>query len=92
MRMMAMAAVLAGMVGGGSGAAAASLPPEWVRTYIETHEVEPITVEGNLAVGTRIPDDVMLNPIPGFDYAYVVVQGRPVLVHPTRRQIVYVYP
>lgn len=92
MRMKAMAAAMvAGMLSAGGAAIAASLPPQWVETYIAEHPVDSISVEGRVQVGTRIPEEVALNPIPGFDYAYVVVEGLPVLVHPVQRQIVYVY-
>jgi uncharacterized protein YraI len=65
-------------------------PPERVRTYIRTNAVEPIYLDDDLVVGADLPGTVTLRDIPDYEYRYVYVNDRPVLVEPTSRRIVYV--
>lgn len=78
--------------GGVTGAAAGALidPPAEVRTYVTTNQVEPVYLEGEVVVGAGLPDNVELRTIPNYQYNYVYVNGLPVLVDPSNRQIVYV--
>lgn len=66
-------------------------PPETVRTYISTNQVDPVFLEGEVVVGAGLPDTVRLADVPDYDYEYVYVNGVPVLVEPSTRRIVYVY-
>lgn len=66
-------------------------PPDMVRTYVTANRVEPVYLDGEVVVGAGLPDRVVLNDIPDYDYEYVYVNGQPVLVEPSSRRIVYVY-
>jgi hypothetical protein len=66
-------------------------PPRAVRTYVTTNPLDPVYLEGNLAVGAGIPEDITLSAVPNYRYQYVYVNDRPVLVDPATRRIVYVY-
>lgn len=65
-------------------------PPDEVRTYIGSHELEPVYLEGEVVSGAALPDTVELGDIPDYDYRYVYVNGQPALVDPRTRRIVYV--
>ncbi len=65
-------------------------PPPQVRTYIRTHEAEPVYLEGEVVSGAVLPDSVVLQPIPDYDYSYVYVNGEPALIDPATRRVVYV--
>src|SRR5690606_22707328 len=75
-------------LGGATGAAAE--PPAEVRTYVTSHQVEPVYLEGEVVVGAGLPDTVELREIPDYDYRYVNVNGQSVLVDANTRHIVYV--
>ena len=83
-------------IGGGAGvlggAAAGTVidPPERVRTYVRTNQIEPVYLDGEVAVGAGLPETVRLREIPDYQYRYVYVNGEPVLVEPSSRRIVYV--
>jgi uncharacterized protein YraI len=79
----------AGVVAGGAVGQAID-PPEQVRTYVKTNAVEPVYLEGEVVVGASLPETVALREIPDYEYRYVYVNGQPVLVEPSSRQIVYV--
>lgn len=81
-------AVVGGAVGLAAGAAAT--PAEAEITYVRSNRVDPITIEGDLAVGTQLPETVVLQEIPQSKYRYVYVENRPVFVDPTTRQVVYI--
>lgn len=66
-------------------------PPETVRTYIETNPGETVQLGGDLAIGAEVPADVTFQAIPDYEYRYVRINDRPVLVDPGTRRIVYVY-
>ncbi|MDQ2633771.1 MAG: DUF1236 domain-containing protein [Pseudomonadota bacterium] len=84
------------VVGGGAGviggAAAGTVidPPENVRTYVTSHQVEPVYLDGEVVVGAGLPETVTLREIPDYEYRYVYVNGQPVLVEPDTRRIVHV--
>ncbi len=82
-------AAVGGAVGGITGAAID--PPQEVRTYVTQNQVEPATVQGQVQVGTGLPQAVVLHRVPDYQYEYTYVNGQPVLVDPSTRQIVYVY-
>jgi len=66
-------------------------PPELVRTYIDTNPVETVTIDGDIIVGSTVPDTVTMVEVPDYEYRYARVNDRQVLVDPNTRQIVYVY-
>lgn len=65
-------------------------PPAEVRTYITRHPAEPVYLDGEVVRGATLPDTVVLQSIPDYDYDYVYVNGQPVLVEPQSRRIVYI--
>ena len=83
-------------VGGGAGFVAGGAagtvidPPEKVRTYVRSNEVEPVYLDGEVVVGAGLPETVTLREIPDYEYRYVYLNGQPVLVEPATRRIVYV--
>ncbi|MBY3082746.1 DUF1236 domain-containing protein [Rhizobium laguerreae] len=65
--------------------------PGEVRTYVEKQETPSVTFEGDVAVGTALPDTVEINTIPDQpDYGYVVVNKKRVLVNPKTRTVIEV--
>jgi uncharacterized protein YraI len=66
-------------------------PPETVQTYIEANPVDTVQLQGDVVVGATLPRSVAVRTIPDYQYSYVQVNGRPVLVDPVTHRIVYVY-
>ena len=79
----------AGVVAGGATGQVVD-PPAKVRTYVTSHRVEPVYLDGEVVVGAGLPDTVQLAEIPDYKYRYVYVNGQPVLVDRESRRIVYV--
>ncbi len=90
-------AVIAGpvgaVVGGVAGAAvgAAVDPPREVQTYVTSHPVDPVYLEGEVVVGAQLPETVKVVQVPDYQYSYVYVNGVPVLVEPDTRKIVHIF-
>ena len=66
-------------------------PPPTVRSYVASHPLAPVYLNGEVVEGVGLPADVALSPIPGYDYDYAFVNSVPVLVEPTTRRVTYVY-
>lgn len=66
-------------------------PPEVVETYVTQHPVDPIHLNRDLVLGSAIPQNVELYPVPNYQYEYAYVNTMPVLVAPSTRRIIYVY-
>lgn len=81
-------AVVGGIVGAGAGAAVA--PDPKVITYIQSNPVEQVYLDGEVVVGSGIPDTVMLAPVPDSKYSYAYVNGVPVLVETKKRTVTYI--
>lgn len=81
-------AVVGGVVGAAVGAAVD--PPNEVRTYVTSHPVDPVYFDGEVVVGSTLPDGVKFVEVPDYKYQYVYVNGVPVLVDPTNRQVVHI--
>ncbi|MBY3227590.1 MULTISPECIES: DUF1236 domain-containing protein [Rhizobium] len=65
--------------------------PGEVKTYVEKQETPSVTFEGDVAVGTALPDTVEIHTIPDQpDYGYVVVNKKRVLVNPKTRTVIEV--
>lgn len=79
----------AGVIAGGTTGQTID-PPEQVRTYVTTQQVQPVYLEGEAVVGAGLPEVVELQPIPDYEYRYVNVNGQVVLVEPDTRRIVYI--
>lgn len=72
-----------------AGAAGPAIePPGEVRSYVTSHRIEPVYLDGEVVVGGSLPDTVDLTEIPDYEYRYVYVNGQPVLVEPSSRRIV----
>lgn len=64
--------------------------PQPARDYVIAHPTDPVVIEGDVAVGTTVPADVKLVPIPDSpDYGYVYVDKQPVIVTMKDRKVVY---
>ncbi|MGR4846034.1 DUF1236 domain-containing protein [Rhizobium sp. LARHSG275] len=65
--------------------------PGEVKTYVQKQETPSVTFEGDVAVGTALPDTVEIHAIPDQpDYGYVVVNKKRVLVNPKTRTVIEV--
>ncbi len=63
--------------------------PGEVRTYVLEQKTPSVTFEGDLAVGTALPDTVEIHTVPDQpDYGYVIVNDKRVLVNPKTRTVV----
>ena len=69
----------------------ALVPPTTVGSYVTSHPVSPVYLNGEVVQGAALPQSVALAPIPGYTYQYAYVNRVPVLVEPTTRTIAYVY-
>ena len=84
-------------VGAAAGAAAGDVvfasinPPPAVRTYVLANPATNIYLNGEVVVGATLPSDVTIVPVPQYQYAYLTVNGLPVLVDPTTRRVVYIF-
>jgi hypothetical protein len=64
--------------------------PQPARDYVIAHPTDPVLVEGDIAVGTAVPADVKVVPIPDSpDYGYIYVDKQPVIVTMKDRKVVY---
>jgi uncharacterized protein DUF1236 len=64
--------------------------PQPAREYVIAHPTDPVIVEGDVAIGTAVPEDVKLVPIPDSpDYGYIYVDKQPVIVTMKDRKVVY---
>jgi hypothetical protein len=64
--------------------------PAFVRTFVTNTPVTSAYFPGTLAIGTTLPPTIGILPVPQYQYMYAYVNGLPVLVDPTTRQIVYI--
>ncbi|CAN7556599.1 DUF1236 domain-containing protein [Rhizobium sp. LjRoot30] len=66
------------------------LPGE-VRTYVMEQQVPSVVYEGDVVVGSPLPDTVEIHAVDGYgDYAYSVVNERRVIVNPQTRMVIQV--
>ncbi|HEX5212209.1 MAG TPA: DUF1236 domain-containing protein [Pseudolabrys sp.] len=66
-------------------------PPATVGDYVVNHPVAPVYLNGEVVQGVGLPQDVVLAPVPGYDYDYAYVNNVPVVVEPTTRRVQYMY-
>lgn len=82
--------IAGGILGGAAGSAAVEPTTETV-TYIESNPVDTVYLEGEVAVGAGVPENVTLYEIPSqSEYRYVNINGQTVLVNPENNAIVRV--
>jgi hypothetical protein len=72
----------------GAVVADASKPDPVVVAYVRANPVEPVYLDGEVVVGSGIPDTVTLYKVPDSDYSYLWVNGVPVIVEPGDRKVV----
>jgi hypothetical protein len=57
--------------------------PGQVRTYVMEQQVPSVAYEGDVVVGSTLPETVEVHSVEGYnDYAYTVVNKRRVIVNP----------
>lgn len=82
--------IAGGILGGAAGSAAVDPTTETI-TYIESNPVDTVYLEGEVAVGAGIPQNVTLYEVPSQpEYRYVNINGQTVLVNPENNAIVHV--
>jgi uncharacterized protein YraI len=69
----------------------AIVPPPEVLTYIERAPMEAVPYDGEVVVGATLPGEMVISQVPNYQYSYVRINDRPMLVDPQSRRIVYVY-
>lgn len=85
-------AVIGGAVGLTAGAAI-DPPPDRVVTYVREQPMpqETVVIRQPIVVGKRLPQDVILHPIPEDEaYAYAVINDQRVIVDPRTNTVVEV--
>ncbi|NLS03130.1 DUF1236 domain-containing protein [Rhizobium sp. P32RR-XVIII] len=66
------------------------LPGE-VRTYVMEQQTPSVVYDGDVIVGTTLPDTVEIHTVPNMDgYAYTVVNERRVIVEPKTHRVIQV--
>ncbi len=83
------AAAAAGAVLGMAGGAAADTPEATV-TYVRNNPVEPVYLEGEVARGAGIPQEIEVYTVPESEYSYLNVNDQTVIIDPETRRIVEV--
>jgi hypothetical protein len=64
--------------------------PQPAQDYVIAHPSDPVVIDGDVAVGTVVPEDVELVPIPDSpDYGYVYVDKKPIIVSTKDRKVIY---
>ncbi|SLN29187.1 Bacterial SH3 domain protein [Roseivivax jejudonensis] len=83
------AAVAAGAVLGAATGASGAVEEETV-TYVRENPVEPVYLNGEVAVGAGVPETVEVYEVPEAGYSYLNVNEQTVVVDPETRRIVQV--
>jgi Protein of unknown function (DUF1236) len=79
------------LIGAAVAQTATVVVPGEVRTYVLEQKTPSVMYEGDLAVGTALPDTVEIHTIPDQpDYSYVIVNDKRVLVNPKTRAVIEV--
>jgi hypothetical protein len=65
--------------------------PGQVRTYVMQQQVPSVAYQGDVVVGSTLPETVEVRTVDGYnDYAYTVVNERRVIVNPQTRAVIEV--
>jgi len=68
-----------------------NISPE-IDTWAQSYDAPAVTYEGDIAVGTEVPDTVKLVEVPGHtEYRFVNLNKKRVLVDAKTRKVVKVY-
>jgi hypothetical protein len=79
------------VVGGVAGAVAGHTvdPPAEVRTYVRTQHVDPVPYDGQIVVGSVLPDTVKEWDIPHYDrYRWTYINGQRLLIDRQTHKII----
>lgn len=83
--------IAGGILGGAVGSASVEPTTETV-TYIQSNPVDTVFLDGEVAVGAGVPQEVTLYEIPTqSEFRYVNINGQTVLVNPENNTIVRVF-
>ena len=66
-------------------------PRPAVSSYVVSHPVALVYLNGEVVEGVGLPEDVALAPVPEYDYQYAYINNQPVLVQPSTRRVQYIY-
>jgi hypothetical protein len=65
--------------------------PDTVTTYVTQQQIEDTTIDGDIAVGTALPDTVVVKNVPDNDeFGYAFVNKKRVIVEPKTRKVIRV--
>jgi hypothetical protein len=63
--------------------------PDTVTTYVTQQPVEDTVIDGDIVVGTALPDKVVIKNVPdNDDYGFAFVNKKRVIVEPKTRKVV----
>ncbi|UVC09847.1 DUF1236 domain-containing protein [Rhizobium sp. TH2] len=63
--------------------------PDTVTTYVTQQQVEDTTIDGDIVVGSSLPDKVVIKNVPDHDdYGFAFVNKKRVIVEPKTRKVV----
>ena len=63
--------------------------PDTVTSYVTEQPIDDTTIEGEVVVGSSLPDKVVIKNLPDNDgFAYAVVNKRRVVVEPKTRKVI----
>jgi hypothetical protein len=63
--------------------------PDTVTTYVTQQPIEDTTIDGDIVVGSSLPDKVVIKNVPDNDgFAYAVVNKKRVIVEPKTRKVI----
>jgi hypothetical protein len=63
--------------------------PGTVTTYVTGQPIDDTTIDGDIVVGSALPDKVVIKSVPDNDsFAYAVVNKKRVVVEPKTRKVI----
>ncbi|HEY0292899.1 MAG TPA: DUF1236 domain-containing protein [Hansschlegelia sp.] len=86
-------AVVGGPVGAAVGGVAGAVvgtamaPPRQVHEYVVKEQRPSVVYDGDVAVGSTLPEDVQIYSVPDSDYSYTVVNDRRYIVSSKRKVV-----
>ncbi|MTH61678.1 DUF1236 domain-containing protein [Paracoccus litorisediminis] len=83
-------AVVGGVAGAVAGDVAEDAMTAETRTYVLENRIQSVPVEGQVVIGTELPQTVEVQQIPNSQYRYVYVNEQPVIVDPSSRKVVQI--
>ncbi len=81
------AGAAAGAIVGALGGGALGKPDKKVVTYTTENPQPSVVYQGDINVGTVLPETITLSPVPDSDYSYIYVDNTPVVVDSHRRVV-----